>query len=323
MYGGDGVGKGMKGNLPLIVITGPTATGKSKVGVLVAQLLGGEIISADSMLVYRGLDIGTAKPTKEEMGGIPHHLIDIVNPDEDYNVALYQKQARKAISEILSKNKIPVMVGGTGLYIRAVVDGFEFAGGKPDLELRRALWKEAMEKGPDKLHERLWRVDPCAALKIHPRNIKRVVRALEVYMVTGKPFSSYHKEKNIEPPPYCLRMFGLIMPRDILYRRIEERVDRMIESGLIGEVERLLKSGYKEDLNALKGLGYKEVIAYLKGDVSLEEAIETLKKNTRRFAKRQLTWFKGDKRIKWLDVSEYESYEALAKEIVRNTEGVL
>lgn len=307
---------------PLVVITGPTATGKSEVSVLVAEKVGGEIISADSMLVYRGMDIGTAKPTCAEMRGIPHHLLDIVEPDQDYSVAFFQEQARSLIVEVLGRNKLPILVGGTGLYVGAVIDNYDFSGAHGDGSLRGGLLKEAMDNGPESLHQRLSEVDPQAASKLHPRDTRRVIRALEVYYLTGKPISSYHKMAQCGQPLYNLFMFGLTMERGRLYRRIEQRVDQMIDSGLVDEVRRLLNRGFCAELGSMHGLGYKEIAAYLNGALSLEQAVEILKRNTRRFAKRQLTWFRRDDRIKWFNIDEYEGYTAIAQEITRCIEGV-
>ena len=307
---------------PLIVITGPTATGKSDVGILVAEQLSGEIISADSMLLYRHMNIGTAKPTLEERQGIPHHMIDIADPDQEYSVALYQNEARHLITETLKRNNLPILVGGTGLYIRAVIDPYEFgaASGKP--ELRERLLIEAEREGYDKLHRRLLEVDPEAASKLHPRDSRRIIRALEVYYLTGQPISSYNKLNQNHRPLYRLFMFGLNMERSRLYQRIEQRVDSMLAAGLVEEVQSLLERGYSKELNAMRSLGYKEIAAYLTGELSYEEAIEFLKRNTRRFAKRQLTWFRRDERIRWLDIDEYGSLDAVAKEITKSIEGV-
>lgn len=307
---------------PLVVITGPTATGKSEVGALVAERVGGEILSADSMLVYRGMDIGTAKPTRAEMRGIPHHMIDIVEPDEDYSVALFQKQARALVENVLERSKIPILVGGTGLYVRAVIDNYDFSGACGDKSLRENLLREAAENGPESLHVRLTEVDPRAASKLHPRDTRRVIRALEVHHLTGKPISSYHRMDEWDQPLYNLFMFGLTMERGKLYRRIEQRVDRMIADGLVDEVRGLLHRGYGAELTSMRGLGYKEIAAYLTGELSLEQAVEILKRNTRRFAKRQMTWFRRDGRIRWFEIDQYAGPEAVAQEITRMIEGV-
>lgn len=301
----------MNAKLPLLVITGPTATGKSAVAVEVALRVGGEIISADSMLVYRGMDIGTAKPTPAERKGVPHHLIDIVEPGEDFSVATFQAMARDLIAEINARGSLPILVGGTGLYIRAVLRGFRFAGGV-DKELRRRLAGEARLFGPVHLHEKLRAVDPEAAARIHPHNVKRVIRALEVFYQTGKPISAAAGQEN---PPYDALVFGLYLDRQELYRRIEARVDAMLKAGLVEEVRHLLARGLPRETTAMQALGYKEIAAYLAGEVTLEEAVRLLKRNTRRFAKRQFTWFRREEGICWLNVADYPDLEALAAEI--------
>ncbi|NSW82499.1 MAG: tRNA (adenosine(37)-N6)-dimethylallyltransferase MiaA [Syntrophothermus sp.] len=306
---------------PLLVITGPTATGKSEVGVLVAEKLGGEIISADSMLIYRGMDIGTAKPTNADRRGIPHHMIDIVEPDQDYNVALYREQAMAVIKKVLERGNLPIVVGGTGLYIEALIRNYSFGGAGTDKTLRKKLQKEAAES-PFLLHQRLAKIDPATASQLHPANTRRVIRALEVYYLTGKPISNF-KRLDEPDPPFNLLMFGLTMEREALYRRIEKRVDRMIAMGLIEEVQNLLQRGFSPGLNSMRGLGYKEMISYLNGTLSLEEAVEVLKRNTRRFAKRQMTWFRRYKEIRWLKIENFADCEAIAQEIARCTEGVL
>lgn len=312
----------MRAPNPLVVITGPTATGKSDTGVHLAELVGGEIISADSMLVYKGMKIGTAKPSSAEMRGIPHHLIDIVEPGQEYSVALFQKQARAIIADILERNKLPVMVGGTGLYIRAVIDNYDFTSAGGDDRFRENLIRESYNKGPESLHRRLSEVDPQTASNLHPKDSRRVIRALEVYNLTGRPISSYQRAKK-DQPLYGLHMFGLTMDRQKLYRRIEQRVDIMLAAGLVDEVRGLLEQGHPRELNSMRGLGYKEIAAYLTGEISLERAVEILKRNTRRFAKRQLTWFRRDSRIEWLDVCRYKNHRAVAEEIIRRIEGVL
>ena len=308
---------------PLVVITGPTATGKSEVGVRLAEHLDGEVISADSMLIYRGMDIGTAKPTPPEMRGIPHHMIDLVEPDEDYSVALFQKQARSVVEEVLERKKLPLLVGGTGLYIGAVIDPYDFSGARGDPSIRESLQKEALEKGPDSLHRRLLKVDPGAASKLHPKDTRRVVRALEVFYLTGKPISTYQTMDRVGQPIYDLFMFGLTMDRARLYRRIEQRVDHMVQAGLVDEVKALLQRGSRMELNSMRGLGYKEIAEYLTGACSLGQAVELLKRNTRRFAKRQLTWFRRDTRIQWYNVDEAGGPKAVAEEINQRLEGVL
>ena len=287
----------------LVVIAGPTATGKSAWAVAAAEALGGEVVSADSMLVYRGMDIGTAKPTRAEKRGIPHHLIDVVEPDEEYSVAVYQKQARECIGRIMAKGVTPILAGGTGLYIRAVIDGYEFTDAQRDEKLRSELLAEAERGGAAALHRRLAEVDENAAARFHPNDTRRVTRALEVYYLTGRPLSASWRLNNGEAL-YDLLFLGLTLDRAELYQRIENRVDAMIENGLIEEVRGLREVGYGAGLTSMRGLGYKEILAYLAGTVGKEEAITLLKRNTRRFAKRQLTWFRRDRRIKWLPANE-------------------
>jgi tRNA dimethylallyltransferase len=307
---------------PLVIITGPTATGKSEVGVMVAKSICGEIVSADSMLIYRGMDIGTAKPTGRDMHGIPHHMIDIVDPDEEYSVALFQKQAREVIGDIHKRNKVPILVGGTGLYIRAVIDDYEFSGIRGNRYFRELLFKEEEKNGAGILHNRLSEVDPATASKLHPRDIRRIIRALEVYYIAGKPISIYQRDKD-NCSLYQSIMFGLFMEREKLYQRIEHRVDKMIDLGLIEEVRGLLHRGYHKELNSMRGLGYKEISSFLTGELSMEQAVSLLKRNTRRFAKRQLTWFRRDDRIMWFDVEKYGTKRKVAEEIALYVEGIL
>ncbi|MDD3653636.1 MAG: tRNA (adenosine(37)-N6)-dimethylallyltransferase MiaA [Desulfotomaculaceae bacterium] len=307
---------------PLLVITGPTATGKSEVAVQVAGKVGGEIVSADSMLVYRHMDIGTAKPSQADMRGIPHHLISIIEPDQDYSVAVYQKQAREVIADIYKRGKLPILAGGTGLYIRSVIDHYDFTGACRDEALRARLLKEAERYGFELLHNRLSEVDRQTADKLHPRDARRVIRALEVYYLTGRPLSSYQKKKEDIKPLYNLVVYGLMMERKALYQRIEQRVEAMIEAGLVEEVQRLLIAGYSARLTSMQGLGYKEILLFLNGEISLPRAVELLKRNTRRFAKRQLTWFRRDERIRWLETGSVMRLDAVAQEIARGIEGV-
>ncbi len=308
--------------LPLVVICGPTATGKTDTAVQIAERMRGEIVSADSMLVYRGMNIGTAKPTAAQMCGIPHYLIDIIEPDQEYNAALFQVQARAVIADILRRRKLPLLVGGTGLYIRAVIDNYDFSGiGSNDL-FRKELQNEAADHGSAMLHQRLQEIDPGAAAKFHPNDTRRIIRALEVYKLTGKPISTFHKIDRPGRPIYDLLMFGLTSDREKLYQRIEQRVDQMIESGLVEEVQGLLNRGFSTELSSMRGLGYKEVAEYLAGRLPLVQAVDILKRNTRRFAKRQMTWFRRDKRIRWLDPDRDDVAEAIIIEISRFIKGV-
>ena len=288
----------------VIVIVGPTASGKTSLSIELAKKLNGEIISADSMQIYRKMTIGTAKPTKEEMQGIPHHMIDIVEPNEDFNVAMYRKMAEEKIEEILSKNKTPIIVGGTGLYIDTLVNGIEFQDIENDLEYRMKLEQQTQINGVDWLFEELRKVDPDAAKVIEKNNIRRVIRALEIYKVTGKTKTEIDKE-SIKGSKYDYIIFGLLWNREELYNRINLRVDIMIKDGLIEEVKSLIeKEGFSK--TALQGLGYKEVVDYLEEKISYEDMIEKIKMETRRYAKRQMTWFKRNKAIVWLDAKDKE-----------------
>jgi len=300
----------------LAVIAGPTAVGKTTVSIRLAQKLDAEIISADSAQVYRYMDIGTAKPSMKERAGVKHHLIDVVDPAEEFTVADYQQLAEDAIQSIKARGKLPLMVGGTGLYIKAVIDGFLFPDEGADWQLREELLHQAREHGNQYLHDKLRRVDPPAAGRIHPNDVKRVIRALEVYRRTGKPIT-WHQQKAAQMPPrYDAVMIGLKMGRSRLYARINDRVDRMLKQGLIDEVCTLLNRGYDDSLISMQALGYKEIIGYLQGKYDLEKAIRLLKRDTRRFAKRQLTWFCRDKRIHWLDWDDYPCTELMVEKII-------
>ena len=284
----------------LICLLGPTAVGKTEIAIQLAQRLNAEIISVDSRQIYRQMDIGTAKPTPEEQQAARHHLIDCVDISESFSVADYQSLADTAIADIQNRGKRVLLVGGAGLYFRVIVDGL-FKGPGADPALRKRLEIEAAQFGVDALHDRLRVCDPESADRIHPNNIVRVIRALEVYELTGTPMSELQQQWHPEKQRYPFIAFGLTMPRALLYRRIEQRVDVMLANGLIAEVESLLAAGYGRDTIALRSFGYKELIAYLDGDCTYLEAISQLRQNTRRFAKRQLTWFRKDTRIEWLD----------------------
>lgn len=301
---------------PLLVIVGPTASGKTDLGVELALRLDGEVVSADSMLVYQGMDIGTAKPTMEERRGIAHHMIDIIPPNTDFSVAQYQQQAEAVIADIHRRNKLPIMVGGTGLYVRAVIDQYDFTAPGGDTKLRQQLMQLSCQKGNQWLHQQLAELDPAAAEKIHPNNVRRVIRALEVYKLTGRRFSELKQADYQTNAKYSVAMFGITYPRNILYQRINNRVDYMLEAGLIEEVQNLLKQGIESSFTAMQGLGYKEIVAYLKGETSLEAAVELLKRDTRRYAKRQLAWFKRDPRIYWIDGHNHSTAQ-LCEEIIR------
>lgn len=286
-------------NLDVIAIVGPTAVGKTALSIELAKVIDGEIINGDSMQVYKDLNIGTAKITPEEMDGIPHHLLDIKEPTESFSVAEYQKLVRSKIEEIRSKGKFPIIVGGTGLYIQAVLFDFRFTEERIDDSIRQAYYNELAEIGPEAMHAKLAAIDSKTAATIHPNNTRRVIRALEM-----AEYSSIHKsdkEQHLgETPLYKHRIIGLNMDRELLYQRINQRVDLMIEKGLIGEVKGLYNRGIR-DVQSIKAIGYKEIYEYLDGAVSLEEAIERLKQNSRRYAKRQLTYFRNKMNIDWYD----------------------
>lgn len=295
---------------PLVVICGPTAVGKTAASIILAQRIGGEIVAADSRTIYRFMDIGTAKPTGDQRRAVQHHLLDIADPDTVITLAEYRRLAVEAISAIGARGRVPMLVGGTGLYIRAVVDGFTIPEVAPDHALRARL--EEMERiSPGTLHTRLANVDATAAARIHPRNTRRLIRALEVFEHAGKPISVLQRQGDSVGPAI---MIGLDVDRKTLYQRIDARVDDQIEAGLIDEVKALLARNFARTLPAMQGLGYKEIAEYLDGTASLEEAVIRLKRNTRRFAKRQYTWFRRDARIKWIDIDELRP-EAVAARI--------
>ena len=300
---------------PLICIVGPTAVGKTEIAIQVAQRLDAEIVSLDSRQIYRGMDIGTAKPTLDQRGTVPHHLIDCVEIDQPFSVAEYQRLADVAITEIHRRGKRTMTVGGAGLYFRSIIDGL-FDGPGADAEIRAKLQREADEHGNAALHERLRQCDPEAADRVHPNNLVRVIRALEIYELTGKPISTLQGQWKKNEPRYPFRAFGLNMAREMLYRRIEDRVDRMVEAGLIEEVKWLLDQGYPRNCVAMQSFGYKELIEYLDGNRTLDAGIALLKQNTRRFAKRQLTWFRNDPRIEWIDISEFPSMEGIVDNLL-------
>ncbi len=298
---------------PVVVIVGPTASGKTKLSIEIAKLMDGEIVSADSMQIYRYMDIGTAKPTIDERQNIPHHMMDILDPAEQFSVAEYQKMAVDIISDIHKRQKLPIIVGGTGLYIKSLLYPMNFTDAYQDLEYRKQLQETANIKGRDYLYQQLKMVDPSTASRLHPNDVRRVIRALEVYHITGKPMSHYSQNLKNMDFRYNTAMIGLVMDRVKLYERINKRVDIMIENGLLNEVKNLLDKGYSRDMISMQGLGYKEIIDYYQGNLSLEEAIHIIKRETRRYAKRQLTWFRAQKGIKWINIDEYSSEEDLVK----------
>lgn len=300
---------------PLICIVGPTAAGKTEIAIQIAQRLDAEIVSLDSRQIYREMDIGTAKPTPAQRRAVSHHLIDCVDVDQPFSVAEYQRLADIAIAEIRERSKRVMAVGGAGLYFRGIIDGL-FDGPGADAGIRSELQREADEHGNVALHERLRQCDPEAANRVHPNNLVRVIRALEVYELTGKPISALQQQWKMDEPRYSFRAFGLDMSREVLYRRIEDRVDLMVAAGLIEEVKELLNRGYPRNCVAMQSFGYKELIDYVDGVRTLDEAVALLKQNTRRFAKRQLTWFRNDPRIEWLDISQFSSIDGIVDNLL-------
>ena len=291
---------------PLIILAGPTAVGKTGLSVKLAKAAGCEIISADSMQVYRHMDIGSAKIRPEEMEGVPHHLIDCLDVDEEFNVVRFQQMARAAIKEIQGRGKIPLLVGGTGFYIQAVAWDIDFEENPQDDSIRRRLEEMARCQGAEALHQMLAQKDPASAKAIHPNNVKRVIRALEYYEQTGSPISAHNQEQKSRPSPYQLAYFVLNDDRPRLYQRIDARVDRMLEEGLVEEVKHLKEMGCHRGMVSMQGLGYKEILDYLEGRMSLEESVYTLKRDTRHFAKRQLTWFKRERMTEWYSWPDYD-----------------
>lgn len=286
----------------LIVLIGPTAVGKTDLSIYLAKHFNGEIISGDSMQIYKGMDIGTAKISKEEMAGIPHHLIDIKNPDEPFSVAEFQKLVREKITEIHNRNRVPMIVGGTGLYIQSVLYDYRFSDDVGNDEIRKKLEQRAQIDGNMILYEELKRIDPKSSEKIHPNNIRRVIRALEIFYCTGKTASDYqmHQKTNLQ---YNVALVGLTMEREKLYSRINKRVDMMMDNGLMDEVKKLYDGNLRE-VQSIQAIGYKELYAYFDGEISLDEAIGRLKQNSRNYAKRQLTWFRNKMDVKWFDMTE-------------------
>ena len=302
----------------LVVITGPTAVGKTKLSVELAKRIGGEIISADSMQVYKYMNIGTDKISPDKMEGVPHHLIDFLDPHEDFNVFIFQKLVKEAIADISSRGKIPIIVGGTGFYIQAVLYDIDFTETDEDESYRHELEERAKSEGVHVLHEELRTVDPESADAIHENNSKRVIRALEYYKKTGKKISDHNVEQHEKTSPYDFKYFVLTDDRAVLYSRIEKRVDQMIAEGLEREVKELLKMDIPGDATSMQGLGYREMIGYLKGEYDLDRAIYLIKRNTRHFAKRQLTWFKRERDVIWIDKQEFDrDDEKILKEMIK------
>lgn len=290
---------------PLIILTGPTAVGKTKASIGLAKAVGGEIISADSMQVYKYMDIGSAKIRTEEMEGIPHHLVDVLKPDEEFHVVRFQQMAKEAMEGIYERGRIPIVVGGTGFYIQALLYDIDFTENDGDTAYREHLEQLAEEKGASFLHGMLKEADEKASESIHENNVKRVIRALEFHHQTGKKISEHNEEERRKESPYQSAYFVLSDERSRLYERIDLRVDQMVEEGLVGEVEALKGRGYSRELVSMQGLGYKEILAYLEGEMSLDEAIYVIKRDTRHFAKHQITWFKRERDVIWLNKKDF------------------
>lgn len=291
---------------PLIVLTGPTAVGKTKLSIALAKAVNGEIISADSMQVYRYMDVGSAKITPDEMDGVPHHLVDVLDPTEDFNIVLFQQLAKKSMEEIYSKGRIPILVGGTGFYIQAITRDIDFTQSEQDDSYRKELEALAAEKGSSFLHDMLASVDPKSAEDIHENNVKRVIRALEFYKQNGTRISEHNEEQKEHVSPYNLAYFVLNAPRPLLYERIDARVDEMLKNGLVEEVKNLQRMGCHREMVSMQGLGYKEILSWLGGEYPYEEAIRILKRDTRHFAKRQLTWFRREGEVTWVDKDKFD-----------------
>ena len=291
---------------PLIVLTGPTAVGKTKASIGLAKEIGGEIISADSMQVYKHMDIGSAKISSQEMEGVPHYLIDVLEPEEEFHVVRFQQMAKEAMKQIYANGHIPILVGGTGFYIQAVLYDIDFTENKGEPAYRRELEEYAKIHGARMLHDRLRAADPKAAKEIHAHNVKRVIRALEYHHLTGECISAHNERERARKSPYEFRYFVLNDVRSRLYERIDNRVEQMIEKGLLQEVEALKTRGCKRNMVSMQGLGYKELFAYLEGEITLEEAVYKIKRDTRHFAKRQITWFKREKQVIWIEKNQLD-----------------
>ncbi|MBP1925327.1 tRNA dimethylallyltransferase [Sedimentibacter acidaminivorans] len=302
-------------NNKIIVIVGPTAVGKTYVSVELAKKFNTEILSADSMQIYKEMDIGTAKVTEDEKQGVKHHMIDIINPDETFSVSDFKSMSENIIDNILLENKIPIIVGGSGLYVNSLIYDLDFGNAKSDAKIRDYYNSLYNEHGEDYLYEMLKKVDPESAEKIHKNNVKRVMRALEVYKITGEKFSELNTDIRKHSKKYDCILVGLNMDRKILYDRINRRVEKMISDGLVDEVRTLMNKGYDKNLVSMQGIGYKEIIEYIDGKINLEDAVNILKRNTRRFAKRQFTWFLKDSNVKWFEISTPKEIDLVIEDI--------
>ena len=306
----------------LIILAGPTASGKTSVSIDLAKRLGGEIISADSMQVYKYMDVGTAKISVEDMQGVKHHLIDVLDPKEDFNIVKFQNMVKCSIEEIVKNGHIPILVGGTGFYIQSVIYDIDFNNEDDNSSVRKKLEEEYDTFGADFMHEKLKKIDIVSAQTIHKNNKKRVIRAIEYFLINNEPISSHNEVQREKKSPYDYRFFVLNPPRDILYERINKRVDIMVENGLVDEVKKLRETGLSTANISMQGIGYKEIIEYLDGEVSLETAIENIKQNTRHMAKRQVTWFKREKDVIYVDPFSFESNDKIVDYMIEkiNTE---
>lgn len=313
-------GDNIKDKKSLFILVGPTAIGKTSLSIELAKRLNGEIISADSMQIYKYMDIGTAKITNEEKEDIAHFLIDEVNPDEEFSVSDFQSMAKNYIKEISERDKLPMVVGGTGLYINSLIYDLDFTSSVSNWVLRTKYEKEAREYGNEYLYKKLKEIDPSSASRIHMNNTKRVIRALEVYNETGKPMSDFYKDFRKPNEEFNITMIGLTMDREKLYERINKRIDIMMNEGLVLEVKKLLEKGYNENLTSMQGIGYKEIVKYLKGEYSLEEATDLIKKGSRRYAKRQLTWFRREEIIHWINLDDFNNKIDLIDYIIKYKE---
>ena len=294
---------------PLVILSGPTAVGKTALSIELAKSINGAIISADSMQVYKGMDIGSAKIMPEEMQGIPHYLIDVLEPEEEFNIVRFQEMAKKALKEIYGKGQIPIIAGGTGFYIQSLLYDIDFSNQDTNDSYRKQLEEFAKIHGAEALHEQLKEIDPVSYETIHANNIKRVIRALEFYHLSGEPISAHNEKERQKASPYNFAYFVLNDDRQTIYDKIDVRVDIMVKNGLLDEVKALKTKGYHKQMVSMQGLGYKEILSYLDGECTLEEAIYTIKLETRHFAKRQLTWFRREKDCIWMDKSQYDHDE--------------
>lgn len=303
---------------PLVILTGPTAVGKSALSIALAKAIGGEIVSADSMQVYRHMDIGSAKIRSEEMAGVPHHLIDVLDPTEAFNVVVFQELAEHALAEIYRRGHIPILVGGTGFYIQALLYDIDFTENDEDTALRHSLEELAHREGTEALYERLRAVDPASCESIHANNVKRVIRAIEFYEKTGKRISDHNKEQQENVSPYRFAYFVLNDDRERIYQNIDRRVDQMLAQGLVEEVQSLRKMGCHRGMVSMQGLGYKEILSYLEGEITLEEAVYLIKRDTRHFAKRQLTWFRREKEVIWVQKNDFDQNSQLCLDFMQD-----